>query len=309
MPFNLLLLIVLPERGLWNKFGITYILAPLLQFVLCYYLFQYKPELFVDVPALLYTKPFEGYVLSIGASLWMLFVFIISLLILCWRNAEAEASLIGCLIASYAILSWLYLPMISTVLISAAIISIIVGVFRSSHEMAYFDELTKILGRRALNEKLEGLGRNYTIAMIDIDHFKKFNDTHGHDIGDDVLKMVATKLQAVKGGGKVYRYGGEEFCVIFANRSIEQCIPHLEVLREDIAGYKMRLRDKSNRPPSKKEGSNKRGQATKGLAVSVTISIGVATKTAELSRPSQVIKAADEALYKSKNRGRNCLSY
>ncbi len=167
----------------------------------------------------------------------------------------------------------------------------------------------QILGRRALNEKLDGLGRNYTIAMIDIDHFKRFNDTHGHDIGDDVLKMVATKLKTVKGGGTVYRYGGEEFCIVFTNRAIEQCIPHLESLRENIATYKIRLRDNNNRPPSKKEGSGKRGQATKGLAVSVTISIGVATKTAQLGKPSEVVKAADDALYKSKNRGRNCLSH
>lgn len=308
IPLNFLLLIALPERGLWNQFGLAYIFTPLLQFVLCYYLFQHKPEIFIEVPSWLYTKPYEGYVLSIGASLWMLLVFVISLVILCWRNAEAEASLIGCLIASYAILSWLYLPMISTVLISAAIIGIIVGIFRSSHEMAYFDELTQILGRRAFNEKLGGLGRNYTIAMVDIDHFKKFNDTHGHDIGDDVLKMVATKLQAIKGGGTVYRYGGEEFCIVF-NRPIEHCIPHLETLRENIATYKMRLRDKTNRPPTTQEGSNKRGQATRGLAVSVTISIGVATRTAELGKPSDVIKAADKALYQSKSRGRNCLSH
>ena len=58
------------------------------------------------------------------------------------------------------------------------------------------------------------------MAMIDVDHFKKFNDTHGHDIGDQVLKLVAARLAQVEGGGIAYRYGGEEFAVLFPDRPI-----------------------------------------------------------------------------------------
>ena len=57
--------------------------------------------------------------------------------------------------------------------------------------MAFRDELTGLPGRRALNERLQRLPRQYVLAMTDVDHFKKFNDTHGHDVGDEVLKLVA----------------------------------------------------------------------------------------------------------------------
>jgi diguanylate cyclase (GGDEF)-like protein len=90
----------------------------------------------------------------------------------------------------------------------------------TSYDMAYRDELTGLLGRRALNDRLKGLARQYVIAKMDVDHFKKYNDTHGHDIGDEVLKMVARQIGAVGGGGTAYRYGGEEFCVVFAVKTL-----------------------------------------------------------------------------------------
>ena len=77
---------------------------------------------------------------------------------------------------------------------------IVAAVVHEAYQMAYRDELTGLPGRRALNDRLERLGRNYVIAMADVDHFKKFNDTHGHDVGDEVLKLVASQLRKVGGG-------------------------------------------------------------------------------------------------------------
>src|SRR5258708_33316894 len=83
--------------------------------------------------------------------------------------------------------------------------------------------------------------------MIEVDHFKLCNDTHGHHIGDQVLKLVAARLAAIEGGGTSYRYGGEEFCVLFSERTLDQALPHLEQLRKDIENYKMAVRG-GNRP-------------------------------------------------------------
>ena len=66
------------------------------------------------------------------------------------------------------------------------------GVAHEAYQMAFRDELTGLPGRRALNERMQRLGRNYVLAMSDVDHFKRFNDTHGHDVGDQVLRLVAT---------------------------------------------------------------------------------------------------------------------
>ena len=65
----------------------------------------------------------------------------------------------------------------------------------ASYRMAFLDALTQLPGRRMLDERMARLGRRWAVAMIDVDHFKKFNDSHGHDVGDDVLRMVAAKLQ------------------------------------------------------------------------------------------------------------------
>ena len=74
---------------------------------------------------------------------------------------------------------------------------------------------------------LDGIKGLYTIAMVDVDHFKTFNDKHGHDVGDQVLQLVASRLARSPGGGRAYRYGGEEFTLIFPGRTREQALPHL----------------------------------------------------------------------------------
>ncbi len=75
--------------------------------------------------------------------------------------------------------------------------------------MAYHDDLTGIPGRRALNEDLDKLSGMYAIAMMDIDHFKKFNDTYGHDVGDEALRYVARTVDQIVAHGKLYRLVGK----------------------------------------------------------------------------------------------------
>ena len=176
-----------------------------------------------------------------------------------------------------------------------------VSLIESSHRMAYSDELTGLPARRALNEELLKVGRTYTIAMIDIDHFKKVNDTYGHDIGDQVLKMVAAQIEEVGGGGRPYRFGGEEFTVFFPNRSAREVLPHLEELREAIEESGFTLRD-ADRPEEKPEKPVKSGG---GQRLKVTASIGVAEHNNFNLTPAAVLRAADKALYLAKEQGRN----
>ncbi|WP_298038764.1 GGDEF domain-containing protein [uncultured Desulfuromonas sp.] len=178
---------------------------------------------------------------------------------------------------------------------------LVVGVVETSHRMAFRDELTGLPGRRALSEALLRLGRRYTLAMVDIDHFKKVNDRYGHDVGDQVLKMVAVRLAAVGGGGRAFRYGGEEFTLLFAGRSAEEVLPRLEGLREAVAGSGFVVRHRSrpkDKPPVKPSKAGRK-------RLSVTVSIGVAESQGEKVPASQVIKDADRALYRAKSGGRN----
>lgn len=192
------------------------------------------------------------------------------------------------------------------VLSSHVLLMLVAAIAHEAYLMAFRDELTGLPGRRALNERLQRLGRHYVLAMADVDHFKRFNDTHGHDVGDQVLKMVASRLRKIGGGGRAYRYGGEEFTLVFPGRSVEECLPHLEAVRQSVESYALQLRDASSRPKDDRQGRMARGK-TSATQVSVTISIGVAERQGEQRVPDEVIKAADQALYSAKKAGRNCV--
>ena len=159
--------------------------------------------------------------------------------------------------------------------------------------MAYLDELTELPARRALREKFQKVSGTYTVAMVDVDHFKKFNDTYGHDTGDAVLRMIATKLKKVTGGGASYRYGGEEFSVVFTGKNSEDARPHLETLRQTIANSPFIINRASRRK------SDKKVKRRKNKAVKVTVSIGVADSKSNASSPWDVLKLSDKALYQS----------
>ncbi len=186
------------------------------------------------------------------------------------------------------------------VYVSAAMLILMVGVLETSYTMAYRDELTNLPGRRALNESLLKLGSSYAVGMVDVDHFKNFNDTYGHDAGDQVLRKVASKLATVGGNGKAYRYGGEEFAVVFSGKTVEEAFLYLDKLRRDIeeARFAVRGMDRRKRRSRKK---NRRGAQT-----DVTVSIGIAANNRNKVSADEVLQSADKALYRAKAFGRNC---
>ncbi|WP_085586326.1 MULTISPECIES: GGDEF domain-containing protein [unclassified Pseudomonas] len=237
-------------------------------------------------------------------------VFLSAFLLLAWqywRNPRPlhAAQLVGLLGVFWMLPKTFILPFTLNIMCSQVMLMIAAAVAHEAYQMAFRDELTGLPGRRALNERMQRLGRNYVLAMTDVDHFKKFNDTHGHDVGDQVLRLVASKLSKVTGGGRAYRYGGEEFAVVFAGKTLEECLPHLELIREAIASYNIQLRNQENRPQDDHQGRQRRG-GSGASSVSVTISIGAAERL-EQRTPEEVLKSADQALYSAKGAGRNCV--
>ena len=210
------------------------------------------------------------------------------------------AALVAFLVACW----WMESARVFSAFIAAAGVTLLVAVLQESHRLAFRDELTNLPSRRALEERLPALGPSYAIAMIDVDHFKQFNDTHGHHVGDQVLKLVAARLARIEGGGQSYRYGGEEFCVIFPECTVDDAMPHLERLCKDIEDYRIAVRG-GDRPKGREAGSRLRAARSPEKTLSVTVSIGAAERDDTLIRPLLVIRAADEALYRAKRAGRN----
>ena len=182
----------------------------------------------------------------------------------------------------------------------------IAALFLDGYHMAFTDELTGLPARRALMADARKLTDGYSVAMADVDHFKKFNDTHGHDVGDQVLRMVGAHLRKVGGGGKAYRYGGEEFTILFPARPAGEAKTHLDEVRERIAhaGFVVRSPERPDEKPPEPRGI----KAVPTEMVSVTISMGVADAAEDGSDVEAVLKRADQALYKSKEAGRNAVT-
>lgn len=308
VPLNIALFSRLRERGILNGHGVLRLGLLLAQLGLVAWLIAAHR---VDILQLATREflPFQLTGLRLPHS--ALVAFLLAVLLQLWQLWRDQSVLTGglllVLLAVAIACNRADTYMVPEAFLTAAALMLVTSLILHTHHIAYRDELTGLPSRRALNERLAALGRRYTIAMLDVDHFKQFNDTYGHDVGDQVLRMVASQIRRVGGGGRAYRYGGEEFTVVFSGKSKEQARPHLEAVRKAIAGYALVLRGK-DRPESAKTGRDRRGQSQQRQAVNITISIGMAERTRDLRDPELVIKAADEALYRAKKAGRNRLA-
>jgi diguanylate cyclase (GGDEF)-like protein len=171
---------------------------------------------------------------------------------------------------------------------------------QQNHELtriARRDPLTGLGNRRALQEDLELIdarvqryGHEYCMALLDVDHFKAYNDTYGHPAGDQVLQKVSAQLEhQARGGDALYRYGGEEFLCIFPEQSIATGTIAVERMRAGVQRLAL--------------------PHEKSVAGVLTISGGLAMLNADApSSASKVLEAADQALYRAKQLGRNRVS-
>jgi two-component system cell cycle response regulator len=163
-----------------------------------------------------------------------------------------------------------------------------------SLELAVTDQLTGLHNRRYMAGQLEALmrracqgGEPVSLLVIDIDHFKKVNDSFGHDVGDEVLGEFAVRLASnVRAIDLPVRHGGEEFVVVMPDTDLEDARRIAERIRLHVAGAPFRVMGGDE-------------------LLSVTISIGVASSAGEDDTPNALLKRADEAVYEAKSRGRN----
>ncbi len=163
----------------------------------------------------------------------------------------------------------------------------------ATKQMALTDELTKLYNLRHFLVELDQeikrakrYNRPLALAMIDIDYFKKYNDTFGHQQGNKLLKKVALMLEKEsRDGDIVARYGGEEFCIIMPETSAQKALGFAERIRKKVEST----------------------LCVKDMAECVTISMGLASYPHDASDASLLLEKADEALYQAKNDGRNCV--
>jgi len=306
VPINLALVALLPERGTLTPAGLLRWVLLGVQVLLVVFLAQSFPD---KALKFLTTRLLPGRLTvwtPVAQPSIVAFVAIGALLVLAWWR-EPQSPVRGyfyALIAVFVALSWPAAGAGQEIWLATAGLILVIAVIEASYMMAYRDGLTELPGRRALNEALPRLSGQFSVAMVDVDHFKRFNDTYGHDAGDHVLRLVAARLAQASGGGTAYRYGGEEFALVFPGKGQDECLPHLEELREIVETSRFTMRRRF-RPRVKPK--NDKGRKTRP-GITITVSIGVAERNHRNASPDQVVQAADKALYRAKEAGRNRVS-
>jgi diguanylate cyclase (GGDEF)-like protein len=304
-PLDLLVLTVLRERGIFNHYGIRRGGTIALQILLTIWVVN---EEMAAVTEFAYLPLFQTAALpgspipQLGQLLLLVGVALGGVMAIVKRSA-VDAGMAGAIASLGVACDSVANPHAFQIMLGAAAMIMTIAIVQATYRMAFRDELTGLPSRRAFNERLLALGHRYSIAFVDVDHFKRVNDAHGHDLGDQVLKLVAAILERVGGGGRAYRYGGEEFTVVFPGKALGDAVPHLEALRREVEAYRMTIRAPDR--PRERDGRARKPSDQQAHTLSVTVSIGVAERNERNGTTDAVLQAADKALYRAKNKGRN----
>lgn len=304
LPVDLMLLGILKERGVFTARGVLRMLAILAQPLAAGMIASRNPAGFAKIlEGDIVNLPLAGFLgMPQAAALTGLVCLCAAAAVYAWKPHPKES---GFFWAQCLVLAALHAGPDRDAAIfhlSGSALALLLSMVETSHALAYKDELTGLPGRRALREEFLKLGGDYCIAMVDVDHFKKFNDTYGHDAGDDVLRMVASRLMRMGGSARAFRYGGEEFTIVFAGPAADEAADRLEQLRKDIASTAFTIR--SALRPKKRPSRVKRPKGDP-VQVKVTVSIGAAWRKDGETSPDDVLTRADKALYRAKRTGRN----
>jgi diguanylate cyclase (GGDEF)-like protein len=312
IPLNFMVLTFFPERGSEGR-TLGWFLALL-----------FFESVFVaaisgsgqPVPGFLHWSLIPDYHWRVPQPALLAFLIALGLLLarLIQRHRATDSGMFWTLIATWLGLEAGGAGKTGSAFFGAAALVLATSIIENSYSLAYQDELTGLASRRAFNDALLRLQHPYAIAAVDIDHFKRINDNFGHDTGDQVLRLVASRLARVTGGGEAFRVGGEEFTILFAGRSVKDVADHLELLRMNIESSSFKIRAGQERRKAQRDSDRraagtrkKRSEATANAlpgAVSMTVSIGIAESQPKL-RAEEVIEQADQALYRAKQGGRN----
>ena len=304
LPCLLIGYALVPDQGCRQPLGLAAIaLSPVL-IIVTGRLISLDSQLFFSPAQQALENSLMGSHLAGAASSLYLAAFCTCLWFCISRQRPLDSSLLGCTLICYITFGWIHLTSISAFMFTAIGLLLSINLIASLLSIGYRDELTQIGNRRALKQSAKTLRGSYSVAMVDADYFKQINDRHGHDLGDQALRVIATLLRKSASGGKPYRYGGEEFCLLFRGKSRQEVLDILENIRREIASYDMVIRNKKQRPKNATQGEKRRGATRRNSELRLTVSIGVASSD-DNGQFDQVLKRADKALYRAKARGRN----
>jgi diguanylate cyclase (GGDEF)-like protein len=300
LPLNLMAFSIIKEEAMATWRGVLRLAPVLIQPFLVWWLFQ--PEQagiaqslqqplvpimrgsWTAIPQLALVA-YAGAVLLIGTR------FILG-------NNPLDSGTFWAVIASFVAFQGFHHGWSPTGFFATAGLILFVTLVQASHQQTYRDELTGVPGKLAYAEAVSGLGKKYVLAVVGIDQLKQYGNQHGKAVSEQVLCLVAAKIVAAAGAGKVYRLAGEEFTVLFPRKTATETLVDLGAMRKAVEATALYLRGRD----LVREGV---GTKSKDQALAVTVSIGLAEAGGAKSSLDLVTKSAYRALYEAKGEGGN----
>ena len=212
-----------------------------------------------------------------------------------------DSGILWTVIASFVAVQGFHHGWVPTNFFSAAGLILFVTLLQASHQETYRDELTGIPGKLAYDQMVAGLGSKYVLAVVGIDQLKQYGNQHGKPVSEQVLRLLAPKIMAASGIGKVHRLAGEEFTVVFPKKSATETLVDLGAIRKAVEETQLYLRGRDR----VWEGGGTAKQKSRDVALPATVSIGLAESGGARSSLALVTKAAYRALYEAKGEGGN----
>ncbi len=304
LPLNLCVFAFMKRRGDMTKQSIWLLVSILLQGFAVAFIYQYKSlgfGAFLEYSAIKW-QLLERISLSQLALFAFGLAFVYYLFLYIRTRGVIERAFCWALISIFYALALGRIGPVSSIYFSTVGLIFVISVIENIYGEGFHDELTDLPTGKSMHGILSQLDRGYTVALIEVDNFKRLRDNHGRRVSKQVLRSIGAKLTNVTGGGKPFRYGGELFAVVFPGMFLQDTLPHMEELRQTIKKPGPILSDEKS--PRRKPKKLKRVEILANK-VPVTVSIGVAERSDADMSPHQAIKKAENALTTAKNEGRD----
>lgn len=302
LPFNLCVFAFMKRRGDMKWQSIWFLGAILLQGCGVAFIYQYKSlgfGAFLEYSSIKWAL-LERIPLSQLALFAFGIAFIYYLFLYIRTRGVIERSFCWALISIFYALALSRIGPVSSIYFSTAGLIFVISVIENIYVEGFQDEVTDLPTGKSMHRILSRLDRGYTVALIEVDNFKRLKDNHGRRLSKQVLRSVGSKLASVTRGGKSFRYRGEVFAIVFPGMFLQDMLPHIEELRQTIK--KLGPIPQSQKRPGKKPKRLKRIEILANR-IPVTVSIGVAERSDADMSPQQAILKAEEALGTAKREG------
>jgi GGDEF domain-containing protein len=217
------------------------------------------------------------------------------------EKSRLDRGFVWALVAVFLALHGSRLGWSTTNYLGTAGLILLVATYADEYRVAYYDDMTRIQGRLALERTLPNLGSRYALAIVDIDDMKRVNKRYGYALGNSALQLVAKQLATVS-GCEAFRHEADRFVLLFHRKSVADVLPVLEAIRVTVENSSISLPRQWLNLRSFK--APRAGPVVPKELV-VTISIGVAERNHHLTKPESVMKRAGQALLRAKRAGGN----